>query len=545
MKLIVSDLDGTLLNNESDVSEKTIQVIKKLVRETDIEFAIATGRGYTSTKRIKDKIGEKIYFICNNGSNVFDKDENLIATNFISKELSQEVCGTLIRNRIGYMGFKGKQVYIPAHEELQEELSEEYEIIRMDNSEPNLEKRHDVLYINEIDKIPELEKILIVEANKEKLFYARDLMKAKFGDQLEIVISSEDCLDLTAKNSSKKNGVEIIAKELGLDFEHIMAFGDSENDYKMLKAVARPVAMKGSYISTRGFSVTTYLTNDENGVADYIEREILSNEIISNLMLTKKEQIEESLRTTYRKKIWAKFVKAIKDFNLIEDGDKIAVGVSGGKDSLLLCKLFQELKKDKSKNFEVKFISMNPGFEAIDVDKFKENLIEMGIDCELFDADVWKIAFEEDPESPCFLCSKMRRGVLYKKVEELGFNKLALGHHFDDIVETTMINMFFAGTVKTMLPKVKSTTGKMTIIRPLAYIKEKDIINFMRHNTIQAMTCGCPIEAGKTDSKRKEIKILLEQLEEKSPNIKQSIFNSMKNINLEYVLGYTSGNKNK
>lgn len=268
-------------------------------------------------------------------------------------------------------------------------------------------------------------------------------------------------------------------------------------------------------------------------------------EVAEELFLSKKEMIEESLRTKYRKKIWTKFIKAIKDFELIQDGDRIAVGVSGGKDSLLLCKLFQELKKDRSKNFEVKFISMNPGFEAIDIDKFKENLIEMGIDCDLFDADVWKIAFEEAPDSPCFLCSKMRRGVLYKKVEELGFNKLALGHHFDDIIETTMINMFFAGTVKTMLPKVPSTSGKMDLIRPLAYVREKDIINFMEYNNIQAMSCGCPIEAGKVDSKRKEIKILLRELEQKNANIKQSIFNAMKNINLDYVLGYTRGNKEK
>lgn len=261
------------------------------------------------------------------------------------------------------------------------------------------------------------------------------------------------------------------------------------------------------------------------------------------IQLTKKEIIEESIRSKYRKKIWAKFVKAIKDFDLIQDGDKIAVGVSGGKDSLLLCKLFQELKKDRSKNFEVKFISMNPGFEAIDIEKFKENLVEMGIDCDFFDADVWKIAFEKAPDSPCFLCAKMRRGVLYKKVEDLGFNKLALGHHFDDIVETTMINMFYAGTVKTMMPKAPSTSGKLNLIRPLAYVKEKDIINFMQTNSIFPMSCGCPIEAGKVDSKRKEIKLLLKELEQTTPNIKQSIFNAMKNINLDFVLGYTRGNK--
>ena len=137
----------------------------------------------------------------------------------------------------------------------------------------------------------------------------------------------------------------------------------------------------------------------------------------------------------------------------------------------------------------------------------------------------------------------MRRGVLYNKVEELGYNKLALGHHFDDVVETSLINMFYAGTIKTMIPKVASTSGKLSLIRPMVYIKEKDIIAYSKRNEIEAMSCGCPIEAGKVDSKRKEIKNLLASLEEKNPNIKQSIFNSMKNINLEYIMGYTRGNK--
>lgn len=257
------------------------------------------------------------------------------------------------------------------------------------------------------------------------------------------------------------------------------------------------------------------------------------------------DMVLESLRTSYRKKIWRKFVKAINDFNLIEDGDRIAVGVSGGKDSLLLCKLFQELKRDKSKNFEVTFISMNPGFEAMDINQFQENLKVLNIPCEIFNSNVWEIAFKEDPESPCFLCAKMRRGVLYKKVEELGFNKLALGHHFDDIVETALINMFYAGTIKTMIPKVPSTSGKLAVIRPMAYVKEEDIISFIKRNGIKAMGCGCPVESGKVDSKRKEIKLLLKDLEQKNKNIKQSIFNSLKNINIDYVMGYTKGNKEK
>ena len=210
------------------------------------------------------------------------------------------------------------------------------------------------------------------------------------------------------------------------------------------------------------------------------------------------------------------------------------------KDSLLLSKLFQELKRDKSKNFEVAFISMNPGFGSMDLEQFKINLEELGIPCEIFDANVWEVAFESSPDSPCFLCAKMRRGVLYSKVEELGYNKLALGHHFDDLVETTLINMFYAGTTKTMIPKVKSTSGRLELIRPLIYIKENDIINFTKKNEIMAMACGCPIESGKVDSKRKEIKNLLSTLEKTNPQIKQSIFNSMKNINLDYVLGYVS-----
>ncbi|MGL4392499.1 MAG: tRNA lysidine(34) synthetase [Fusobacteriaceae bacterium] len=259
--------------------------------------------------------------------------------------------------------------------------------------------------------------------------------------------------------------------------------------------------------------------------------------------MSKAEQVEQSIRTKYRKKIWSKFIKGIKEFGLIEDGDKIAVGISGGKDSLLMAKLFQELKKDRSKNFEVTYISMNPGFQAMDSDQFKNNLRDLEINCEIFDANVWEVAFEQSPDSPCFLCAKMRRGVLYKKVEELGFNKLALGHHFDDLVETTLINMFYAGTVKTMIPKVKSTSGKLELIRPLINIYEKDIIDFTKENGLSPMACGCPIESGKVDSKRKEIKNLLKNLETSNPNIKQSIFNSMKNINLDYILGATRGNK--
>ena len=255
-------------------------------------------------------------------------------------------------------------------------------------------------------------------------------------------------------------------------------------------------------------------------------------------------EIENSIRTTYKKSIWTKFVKAINDFDLIEDGDKIAIGVSGGKDSLLLVKLFHELKKDKSKNFEFKAVSLNPGFRESDLNNFKRNLENLNIDCAIIDTNIWEIANEKAQDYPCFLCAKMRRGILYRKVEEFGYNKLTLGHHFDDMIETTMINMLYAGTVKTMTPKVKSSSGNLSLIRPLIYVREADIIDYTKENGIRPMNCGCTIEAGKTSSKRREVKELLKSLEEQNPGIKQSIFNSMKNINLDYVLGYTRGNKN-
>ena len=255
------------------------------------------------------------------------------------------------------------------------------------------------------------------------------------------------------------------------------------------------------------------------------------------------EDIENSITAEYKKSIWAKFLKAVNEFGLVKDGDKIAIAISGGKDSLLLYKLFQRLKKDKRRNFEFRAVNLNPGFKKEDLDNFKNNLLKLDIDCEIFDTNIWKIANEKAKDYPCFLCAKMRRGILYNKVEEYGYNKLALGHHFDDVIETTLINIFYSGSVKTMTPEVDSTSGKLKVIRPLIYVEEKDIINYTKKNGILAMNCGCTIEAGKTSSKRKEVKDLLSDLEEKHPGIKKSVFNSMRNINLNYVYGYEKEKK--
>lgn len=241
----------------------------------------------------------------------------------------------------------------------------------------------------------------------------------------------------------------------------------------------------------------------------------------------------------FRKQIWSNFIRAVKEYNMIEKGDRIAIGVSGGKDSLLLVQLFQELKKDKSFDFEFVPITLNLGYKEQSMKNLNEYMESININLNVFDTNIWQVVFEErDEKNPCSLCASMRRGVLYKKAEELGCNKLALGHHFDDIIETALINMFYAGTIKTMIPKLKSKTGNFELIRPLCFIKEDDIIAYTRKNEIPVMKCECKLPEKKLDPKRLETKVLLKNLEKKNPNIKKSIFNSLKNINLSYVMGY-------
>jgi tRNA(Ile)-lysidine synthase TilS/MesJ len=196
-------------------------------------------------------------------------------------------------------------------------------------------------------------------------------------------------------------------------------------------------------------------------------------------------------------------------------------------------------------DFDFVAITLDQGYEEKDLKRLREYVETFdNVDYRLYDTNIWKVVFDERQEkNPCSLCASMRRGILYKKAEELGCNVLALGHHFDDIIETALINMFFAGTIKTMLPKLKSNTGNFDLIRPLCYVMEEDIISYTANNKIPTMKCGCKLYELKTDSKRLEVKVLLKNLEKKNPNIKKSIFNSLKNVNLDYIMGYTGGKK--
>ena len=256
------------------------------------------------------------------------------------------------------------------------------------------------------------------------------------------------------------------------------------------------------------------------------------------------KEIEKSILKKYRKYTWSKFIKAIKDYKLVEEGDKIAVAISGGKDSLLMAKMFQELKKHGQVNFDLEFIAMDPGYHPDIRQLLIDNCDYLEIPIKLFDANIFEVADEIASDYPCYMCARMRRGALYNKAEELGCNKLALGHHFDDVIETTMLNLLCAGNFKTMLPKLNSTNfDGIQIIRPLYYIREESIIKFIQNSGIWPLNCACMVAAKKTGNKRYEIKDLIKSLGDNFQEVEKSIFRAAQNVYLDSVLGWEQDGK--
>ncbi len=251
------------------------------------------------------------------------------------------------------------------------------------------------------------------------------------------------------------------------------------------------------------------------------------------------KDIERAIIKTYRKSIWVPFIRAINEFELIKDGDVIGVCISGGKDSLLLAKLFQELKKHGKKNFDVKFISMDPGFDEENRKSLEANCKYLDIPVIIKESNVFKVAEKISGENPCYMCARMRRGFLYSFAKEIGCNKIALGHHFDDVIETVMLNMLYSGNYKTMLPKLKSANFEgLELIRPLYHVKEKDIIKYTMFTKLPVMKCGCTVAAGRTSSKRAETKKIIAKIKELVPEVDKSIMKSTYNVQVDSVIGY-------
>ena len=265
-------------------------------------------------------------------------------------------------------------------------------------------------------------------------------------------------------------------------------------------------------------------------------------------MNEKYKEVERSIIKKYRKEIWSKFVRAIKEYKLINEGDKIAVCISGGKDSFLMAKCFQEIKKHGKINFDVKYITMNPGYNKKNLDLIIHNSKMLNIPIEIFESDIFKVTEKISSTSPCYLCARMRRGWLYSKAKELGCNKIALGHHFDDVIETILMSILYGAEIKTMMPKLHSTNFEgMELIRPLYLIKEKDIISWSKKNDLKFLNCACKFtEEASIDenkSKRKEIKRLIEHYKKINPNIDINIFRSVENVNLDAIIGYRTKNQ--
>ena len=257
------------------------------------------------------------------------------------------------------------------------------------------------------------------------------------------------------------------------------------------------------------------------------------------------KDIERSIIKKFRKPIWRRFTKAIREYELVQDGDKIAVCISGGKDSMLMAKLFQELSRHGKKNFEVVFLVMNPGYNEINYQTIKDNAKILNVPITVFESDIFNIVASEE-QSPCYLCARMRRGYLYSKAKELGCNKIALGHHYDDVIETILMGMLYGAQVQTMMPKLHSTNFEgMELIRPLYLIREADIIHWANYNDLHFIQCACRFtehcaSCGGTEkgSKRVEIKELIHELAQKDPVIEYNIFRSVENVNLNTVIGY-------
>ncbi|MBQ3142688.1 MAG: tRNA 2-thiocytidine biosynthesis protein TtcA [Bacilli bacterium] len=257
----------------------------------------------------------------------------------------------------------------------------------------------------------------------------------------------------------------------------------------------------------------------------------------------KNKDIERSIITRFRKEIFRPFVKAVNEYQLIEENDIIAVCISGGKDSFLLAKCMEELKKHGKIPFEIKFILMNPGYNKENLDIIKENANKLEISLHIFDNNIFNEIKSTD--NACYLCARKRRGALYAKAKELGCNKIALGHHFDDVIETILMSMIYNGEFKTMLPKLFSTNFEgMSLIRPLYYVKEKDIKSWQKYNNLNFIDCAC-IVTKKNTSKRLVMKELIKHLNQIYKGADLNILNSTKDVNLSTIISYVNKNEKK
>lgn len=262
------------------------------------------------------------------------------------------------------------------------------------------------------------------------------------------------------------------------------------------------------------------------------------------------EKIELTLVKKFRKEIWNKFLRGVKDYQLIQEGDKIAVCISGGKDSMVMAKCMQRLQRYSKFPFEVVYLVMNPGYNEVNKQKIIDNAKTLGIPIHMFETKIFNVVADMK-DSPCYICARMRRGHLYKNAQDLGCNKIALGHHFDDVIETNLMSMLYSGQIRTMMPKLHSENYEgMEIIRPLYLVKEADIISWAKYNNLEFIQCACRFtenqevyDDNSSNSKRQEMKELINKFRQINPFIEYNIFRSMQNVQLEKLIAYKDGDE--
>lgn len=297
---------------------------------------------------------------------------------------------------------------------------------------------------------------------------------------------------------------------------------------------SRKLAQK---LNEKGFDASSIV----GGFSEWLKRIISNDEM-------KAEKAEKSIQKTFHKSLFSKFAAAINEYNLVEENDKIAVCISGGKDSMLLAKLFQELKKHNKFHFELVFLIMDPGYSKENRELIEHNAKILDIPITVFESDIFDSVFNIE-KSPCYVCARMRRGYLYSRAQKLGCNKIALGHHYDDVIETILMGMLYSGQTQTMMPKLKSTNFEgMELIRPMYHIRENDIKRWRDYNDLYFIQCACKFTENcanesctnddKTSSKRLEIKHLIAELKKVNPQVEKNIFRSVQNVNLETIIAY-------
>ena len=272
----------------------------------------------------------------------------------------------------------------------------------------------------------------------------------------------------------------------------------------------------------------------------------LMNQMEQEKNTDKQKEIEEGLRKTWKKRLFSPFARAVKKYELVKEGDKIAVCISGGKDSMLMAKLFQELQRHRQCQFDLVFLVMNPGYNEENRKVIEHNAKLLGIPITMFETNIFDIVYQEE-KSPCYLCARMRRGYLYSKAQELGCNKIALGHHYDDVIETILMGMLHSGQIQTMMPKLHSTNfSGMELIRPMYLIREDDIKRWRDDNELNFIQCACHFTDtcstcepdGRTVSKRMETKLLIAELKKNNPYVESHIFKSVENVSLDTIIAY-------